>query len=65
MFYQTNRTQAVKITPAAMEWSRLLLHDVVCSECVTMHHAAELTIRLLPGMMGVHSTFYVRGDLDL
>jgi len=27
----TNRTQAAEITPAATEWSRLLLRDVICS----------------------------------
>jgi len=27
-----NRTQAAEITPpAATEWSRLLLHDIICS----------------------------------
>jgi len=61
MFYQTYaaRSHAVHCHHplAAMEWSCLLLHDVVCSERVTMRHAVEQTIRLLPGVIGVHSAF--------
>jgi len=48
-----------------MEWSRLQLHDVVYSERITMRHAAKCTIRLLPAVMGVHSVFFVPGDLDI
>ena len=48
MFYQTNRTQAIEITPAATEWSHLLLHAIICSERVTIHHTAEWTIPSLP-----------------
>ena len=51
--------------PAATEWSRLLLHDVICSDRVTVRHAAELTIPSLPGVMGVHSAFFAPSDLDL
>jgi len=60
-----NRTQATEITLAATEWSRLLLHDVVCSERATMHHAAEWTIRLLPGGDGSAQHIFVPGDLNL
>jgi len=52
-----NRTQAVKITPAVTEWSRLLLCDVVCSERVTVCHATERTIRSLPRVTWMHSAF--------
>jgi len=48
-----------------MEWSRLLLHDVIYSDRVTVRHAAELTIPSLPGVMGVHSAFFAPSDLDL
>jgi len=51
-----NCTQAPKITPAATEWSRLL-HYVICSE-----HIPFCRCR---GMTGVHSAFFVSGDLDL
>jgi len=45
-------------SPAATEWSRLLLRDVVCSERVAVRRAAERTIPSLPGrVMGVHSVF--------
>jgi len=58
MFYQTQTTRRPpKLPPAAMEWSRLLLRDAVCSERVTMRHSAERTIRSLPGVRGVHGTF--------
>ena len=58
MFYQTQTTRRPpKLPPAAMQWSRLLLRDAVCSERVTMRHAAEWTIRSMPGVMGVHSAF--------
>jgi len=61
-------TQPVEIfgnVPAAKEWPRLLLSDVVCSERVTMRRAAELTIPSLPGVMGVFSACFVVGDFDL
>jgi len=48
-----NNTQAAKITPAAG-----LLSDIASSERVTMRHATKR-------MMGVHSKFFVPGDLDL
>ena len=57
MFYQTNRSQDSEITPAATEWFPLLLNDVICSDRVTMRHAAERTIPSLPGVIGVHSAF--------
>ena len=40
MFYQTNHMQAADISPppAAMEWSSLLLHDIICSKCVPFCH---------------------------
>jgi len=57
-FSNMNNMQAAKITPATREWSCLLLSDIVCSERITMHHAAKR-------MMGVHSAFLVPGDLDL
>jgi len=44
-------------SPAAMEWSRLLLCDVICSERIPLCHCQRV--------MGVHSTFFVPGDLDL
>ena len=44
-----NRTQATEITLAATEWSRLLLHDVVCSERVPFRRCREVS--------GVHNTF--------
>jgi len=55
-----NRMQATEITlPAVTEWSRLLLRDVFCS----------MQARSIPSLqgevMGVHSTFFVPGDLDL
>jgi len=35
LFYQTNRTQAAEITrPAATEWCRLLMSNVIFSERV-------------------------------
>jgi len=47
MFYQKRPHAGRRNHPlAAMEWSHLLLHDAVCSEHVTMHHAAEWTIPL-------------------
>ena len=66
-----NRTQAAEITspPAATEWSRLLLRDVICKDRVTVCHAAEWTIPSLPGVMGVHSAFLslvtLTFDLDI
>jgi len=59
-----NRTQSPKSPPAATQWSRTLLHDVICSERVTVRHATERTIPSLPGVMGVHSSFFVPGDPD-
>jgi len=35
-----NRTQAAEITPVT-EWPRLLLTDVICSECILFHHRWE------------------------
>jgi len=63
-----NHTQAAEITPAATEWSRLLLNDVVCSERVTMCHAAEWTDRCRGaegGCDGSAQHIFVPGDLDL
>jgi len=59
MFYQTQiaRRQPKSSSPAAMEWFRLLLHDVICSERVTMRLRAERIIPSLPVVMGVHSAF--------
>jgi len=58
MFYQTQTARRPpKSPPSATQWSRLLLNDVICSDRVTMRHAAERTIPSLPGMMGVHSVF--------
>jgi len=65
MFYETSRTQAAEITQpraAATEWDRLMLR---AASALRMRHAAERTIRSLPGLMGVHSAFFVLGDLDL
>ena len=56
---------------AAMEWSRLLLHDITCSDHVTMRHAAEQTIASLPGwgtgLMKVHNVLcpWLSGPLTL
>ena len=52
MFYPTTR-RPPKSPPAATEWSRLLLRDVVCS------------IRTLPGGDGSAQRVFVPGDLDL
>jgi len=42
---------AVEITaPAATEWSRVPLRDVICIDRVTMRHAAERTILSLLGV---------------
>jgi len=41
--------QAAQNHPGSDEWFPLLLSDVLCSERVTMRHAAEQTIRSLPG----------------
>jgi len=46
-----------KSPPAAMEWSLLQPHDVICSERVPFCHCWRVT--------GVHSAFFVLGDLDL
>jgi len=43
--------------PAAMDWSRLLLHDVICSECVPF--------RRCRGVIGVHSVFLSLVTFDL
>ena len=40
-----------------MEWSCLLLCDVICSD--------RVPFRRCRGVMGVHGTFFVPGDLDL
>jgi len=43
MFYQTQTAHSRAVATvyshhsAAREWSRLLLHDVICSQRVTMH----------------------------
>jgi len=50
MFYHIDRTQAAEITPAATEWSRLLMRDVICSERVPFRHCRgwwECTARFL------------------
>jgi len=43
--------------PAATEWFRLLVRDVICSE--------RVPFRLYGEVIGVHSAFVVPGDLDL
>ena len=59
MFYQTQtaRKPPKSPPPAATEWSRLLLRDVIFSE--------RVPFRRCRGAMAVHSTFFVHGDLDL
>jgi len=58
VLHQTqNARRPPKSPPAVTEWSSLLLRDVVCSERVTVRHAAERTIRSLPGVMEVRSAF--------
>jgi len=54
-----------KLPPAATEWSRLLLSDVVCSEHVIIRRAAKWTIPSMPGVMGVHSAFVILSYFDL
>jgi len=62
MFYQTQiARRPPKSPPAATEWSRLLLRDVVCSQRVTMRHAVQWTV----GGDGSAQRIFVPGDLDL
>jgi len=50
MFYKTQTARRpLKSPPDSDRMVRLLLHDVVCSERVRMHHAAERTIPSLTG----------------
>jgi len=52
MFYHINPHAARRNHPppsAAMEWSHLLVHDVICSEHLPFRHCQ--------GVMGVHSAF--------
>jgi len=58
--------QTTEITPTQQEWSRLQLHDIVCTERITMCHAAESTIPLLRGRCdGSEQHIFVPGDLDI
>ena len=57
--------QAAKITPTATEWSLLLLHDLFAAralQCVMQQNGPF--VHCLPGVTGVHSMFFVPGDLD-
>ena len=51
-----NRTQAAEITPAATEWFRPLIRDVICSERVPFRRCREL--------WQCRARAFVPGDLD-
>jgi len=46
--YEPHRAVHSHHPPAATEWSRLLLHDVICSERVTIHFQWGGTLFLVP-----------------
>ena len=60
-----NRTQAARITPVRDGMFPSLLRDVVCSERITMCHAAEWTIHSLPWGDGSAQYVFVPRDLGL